>query len=47
MIFRISLFKTVLLISSQAFALSSENENEIENENENDLIGQAQGLLLL
>ena len=45
MIFRISLFKTVLLISSQAFALSSENENE--NENENELIGQAQGLLLL
>ena len=41
MIFRISLFKTVLLISSQAFALSSENENE------NELIGQAQGLLLL
>ena len=43
MIFRISLFKTVLLtvllISSQAFALSSESENE--------LIGLAQGLLLL
>ena len=43
MIFRISLFITVLLtfllISSQAFALSNESENE--------LIGQAQGLLLL
>ena len=43
MIFRISLFitvlLTVLLVSSQAFALSSEPENE--------LIGQAQGLLLL
>ena len=47
MIFRISLFitvlLTVLLVSSHAFALSSENENE----NENELIGQAQGLLLL
>ena len=43
MIFRISLFitvlLTVLLVSSQAFALFNESENE--------LIGQAQGLLLL
>jgi hypothetical protein len=39
MILRISLFVIFLLISAYAFALS--------NEPENDLIGQAQGLLLL